>query len=101
MAITHSVFLKTIGTDEAVLEALDSVRQLVGVIPGVLTFEAGKYSSPEGLNRGYTWGFTMVIADAASRDAYLIHPAHFVAAAKVVAVCEGGVNDVFAFDYEK
>lgn len=101
MAIAHCVLLKTIGADDAVLAALDSLRRLIGVVPGLLSFEGGKYSSPEGLNRGYTWGFTMVFTDAAARDAYLVHPAHVAAAAGVVAVCEGGINGVLAFDYEK
>ena len=101
MAIAHCVLLKTVGAEDAVLAALDKLRKLIGVVPGLLSFEGGKYSSPEGLNRGYTWGFTMVFSDAESRDGYLVHPAHVAAASDVVAVCDGGMSGVLAFDYEK
>ena len=101
MTIVHCVLLKTIGADDAIIEALDSLRKLIGVVPGLLTFEGGKYSSPEGLNRGFSWGFVMTFSDATSRDNYLVHPAHVAAAAGVLAVCEGGLAGVTAFDYEK
>jgi Stress responsive A/B Barrel Domain len=36
----------------------------------------GINESPEGLDHGYTHCFTLHFADAAARDAYLVHPAH-------------------------
>ena len=101
MPVVHVVLLKAIATESAVLHALESLRQLVSIIPGLESFECGKYSSPEGINRGYTWCFTMLFADVSARDGYLVHPLHIAAAANVVAVCDGGINGVLAFDYEK
>src|SRR6266513_3170008 len=53
--------------------ALENLRKL---LPGFLSCTGGPYSSPEGLNQGYTHGFVMTFPDAATRDRYLTHPDH-------------------------
>ena len=53
--------------------ALDKLRKL---LPGFLSCTGGPYSSPEGLNLGYTHGFVMTFADPAARNLYLTHPEH-------------------------
>ncbi|MBM3987666.1 MAG: Dabb family protein [Planctomycetes bacterium] len=99
--ITHIVLLR-IGREvpqakiDAVFAALADLR---GRIPGLLSFSGGAYTSPEGLNRGFTHGFVMTFADAASRDAYLPHPHHEVVKAIVLKVLDGGLDGVVAFDY--
>ena len=76
-----------------------SLAALKGKIPGLLSFSGGPYSSGEGLSRGYTHGFSMTFSDAAARDAYLPHPEHEKVKGQVLAVLDGGLDGVVAFDY--
>lgn len=85
------------GTSEAQIAGL--FRELAGLrgkIPRLQQFEGGPYSSPEGLNQGFTHGFIMTFPDAASRDAYLPHPEH----ERVKALIEPHLAQVVAFDFE-
>jgi hypothetical protein len=53
---------------------------------------------PEGLHQGFEDGFTIDFADEAGRDAYLIHPAHKAAGARLVAALDGGREGLIVFD---
>jgi len=99
--ITHVVLLK-VRKDVAksqVDEVFAALARLKGRIPGLLSFSCGPYSSPEGLNKGFTHGFVMMFIDAKSRDVYLPHPEHEKVKALVLAVLDGGLDGVVAFDY--
>ena len=99
--ITHMVLLR-IRKDvpkakvEAVFTALAGLQQR---IPGIRSFSGGAYSSPEGLQRGFTHGFCMTFSDAAARDTYLPHPEHEKVKEMVLGVLDGGLDGVIAFDY--
>ena len=41
-----------------IFAALEELRQR---LPGFLSFSGGPYSSPEGLNQGFTHGFVIII----------------------------------------
>lgn len=73
--------------------ALEKLRK---VLPGFLSCTGGPYSSPEGLNDGYTHGFVMTFADAATRDRYLTHADHD----KIKAEYLPDLAGVIAFDFE-
>jgi len=79
----------------AIYAELESLRE---VVPGFLDMSAGPNVSPEGLHQGFVDGFTIDFADEAARDAYLIHPDHKAAGAKLVAALEGGRNGLIVFD---
>ena len=65
------------GTSDAQLKTIvDEFRKLPSKIPGITGFEWGRNNSPEGLDQGFTHIFLVTFRDAASRDAYLPHPAH-------------------------
>lgn len=83
----------------AVEEVFAELRGFRQSIPGITGFQGGAYSSPEGLAQGFTHGFTMTFADAASRDAYLPHPLHQAVVAKLLPMLEGGLQGVVAFDF--
>jgi hypothetical protein len=51
-------------------------RGLKTKIPGILDFEYGSNTSPEGIDQGMTHVITLTFVDAAARDAYLPHPEH-------------------------
>ena len=73
---------------------------LKDVVPGLLSFASGPDSSPEGLARGYTHAFSVDFVDAAARDAYLPHPAHQKAGARLVAATQGGLDGLAVLDFE-
>ena len=81
---------------DALWKAIASMRQFV---PGLLDFSAGAYSSPEGLNKGFTHGFIVTFADEASRDTYLVHPEHEKIKVQALAMLDGGVEGVIAVDW--
>ncbi|GMV98463.1 MAG: Dabb family protein [Phycisphaerae bacterium] len=101
--IKHAVVFKLkAGTSaEQAREIMAALAGLKGKIPGLLDFSGGPYSSPEGLNQGFTHGFVMTFADAASRDGYLPHPEHEKVKQLIFPRLEGGLAGVIAFDWEE
>lgn len=81
---------------KAIFAVLEGLRSIV---PGLLDFSGGPYSSREGLHKGFTHGFVMTFADEASRDAYLPHPDHEAVKQIILPELDGGVNGVVAFDW--
>ena len=99
--ITHMVLLR-IRKDAArkdVDRVFSELALLQRKIPGLLSFSGGPYSSPEGMQKGFTHGFCMTFADAAARDVYLPHPEHERVKSLVLQVVDGGLDGVVAFDY--
>jgi lysophospholipase L1-like esterase len=77
-AVKHVVLFQfkpttTVAEINRVCELFD---QLPGKISEVRSYEAGTDISPENLAEGLTHCFTLSFADAAARDAYIVHPAH-------------------------
>jgi hypothetical protein len=96
--ISHIVLFKS--KPAAPADAIERLRQaltdLVGVIPGLTSFCWGSNVSPEGKGQGYDLGFVMEFDNAASRDAYLPHPAHVAVGPLVRDVAA----DVLVYDLE-
>ncbi|MFO1498090.1 MAG: Dabb family protein [Verrucomicrobiota bacterium] len=85
------------GTNEEQIQSIfDSILDITETIPGIEDYVSGPYSSPEGLNQGYTHGFIMTFTDAAARDAYLPHPEH----ERVKASILPSIESLVAFDFE-
>jgi hypothetical protein len=87
-------------TKQQIEHVFRSIGELKGKIPGIVSYSWGKYSSPEGLNKGFTHGFCTTFTDAKARDAYLPHPEHKKVVEIVLPTLEGGLDGVIAFDYE-
>lgn len=83
-------------TSEKIDASFDRLAKLKQVIPGIVGFAGGSYSSSEGLNQGYTHGFIMTFASASARDAYLPHPEH----EKVKAEIFPYLDDIIVFDFQ-
>ena len=101
--IAHLVLLKlkkdvSPADAKRVFEAIGALRK---VIPGITDYAWGPYSSPEGMNKGFTHGFSMTFASAAARDAYLPHPEHEKVKQQVLTLLDGGLAGVVAFDFER
>ena len=69
-------------------------------LPRALRAAEGDDIPPEGIGRGFTHGFTMDFADVAARDAYLPHPDHKAAGARLRAAAEGGREGLLVIDLE-
>ena len=100
--IRHIVLVQfTEGTSDAKAESLlDGLRDLKRVLPGMRSISTGANVSTEGLSRGATHAVTIDFDDAAARDAYLIHPDHEAAGARIVAAAERGIDSVTVVDIE-
>ena len=101
--IRHMVFVKlrTDAPAEKVDEMFAILKGLPKVLQGLESVTGGPYSSPEGINRGFTHGFSMDFVDAASRDAYLPHPEHAKLGESIGPILDGSFEDaVCAVDYE-
>ena len=79
-------------------EIWQDLGALKGVVPGLVAASFGENVSPEGLARGYDHGFVMTFEDAAARDAYLEHPDHKKAGARLVAALDGGLDGICVVD---
>ncbi|MBV8566886.1 MAG: Dabb family protein [Methylobacteriaceae bacterium] len=80
---------------DAVFVQLDALR---AIVPGMLNFHAGANVSPEGLNRGFGHAFIADFADAVARDAYLEHPQHKAAGARLVSAAANGRDGILVLD---
>lgn len=78
----------------------DDLRALRDVVNGIEDMRFGADVSPEGFGRGYGDGFTILFRDAAARDAYLVHPDHQAAGARLVAALEGGTDGLLVVDLD-
>ena len=97
-AIQHIVLLKfkpDVSAD-TISELFSQLKELKQLIPGIRSFAGGPYSSEEGLNQGYTHGFSMEFESAEARDSYLPHPEH----ERVKAAILPCIESVIAFDFE-
>ena len=100
--IRHIVLLRP-KPDAAAAEiraVLDGLARLGDRLPGMLAFAGGADVSPEGLQQGFGYGFTIDFADAAARDAYLVDPEHKALGARLVAAAEGGRQGILVVDIE-
>lgn len=98
--IRHCVFLKLrADIDATAREALfDELRALKAHLPGMLGITFSPNHSPEGFGRGFDWAFIVDFTDLAARDAYLVHPAHQAAGARLLAALEGGTDGLMVYD---
>lgn len=100
MTVRHCVFAKfrpdiPAAEREAIRADLSALEPLIEGMGPVLF---GPNVSPEPFARGYDFGFTIDFADAAARDAYLVHDAHRRAGARLVAALQGGTDGLMVFD---
>ena len=98
--IRHCVFVRfkaDVSLEEraAIYLQLESLRE---VVDGFVSMSFGPNVSPEGLHQGFVDGFTMDFRDESARDAYLVHPDHKAAGARLVAALEGGRDGLMVFD---
>lgn len=95
------VRLKPETTPAKISEIFQTLGNLRDRIPGLLDFTHGPYSSPEGLNQGFTHGFIMTFASEAARNDYLAHPEHDAVKNLIIPWLDGGLNGVVAFDWQE
>ena len=84
-------------SDDQISVMMAALRELAVTIEGILSFEFGANNSPEGKNRGMTHVVMFTFASAEARDAYLVHPDHLKAVARVGEL--GIIEDLLVIDY--
>ena len=97
--IRHSILCR-FRKDADVAAVFAALKGLQTKIPGILSITCGADNSPEGLQKGFTHGFTVDFINAAARDAYLPHPEHQKVGKLVVAALEGGLEGLAVVDWE-
>ena len=97
-AVHHMVLLqfKPEISPSRITELFAQLAELRRKISGITYLASGPYSSPEGMNQGYTHGFLVTFESPAARDAYLTHPDHERVKTAFLASLDGAV----AFDFE-
>lgn len=85
-------------TPEQIKQVTDAFRDLKRRIPGIVSFEHGINSSPEGKNRGFTHVYTLTFESAGARDAYLPHAEHKKFGELLGKI--GILEDAFVVDYK-
>jgi hypothetical protein len=101
--IRHCVFIRfRADVSQAEKEGIwADIRALRAVVPGYLAAYIGNNVSPEtGMDKGFSEGFIIDFEGSAARDAYLVHPDHEKAGARIVAAAEGGVAGILVYDIE-
>jgi Stress responsive A/B Barrel Domain len=83
-------------TTENITEIFRLLAELQQLIPGITYFACGPYSSPEGMNQGYTHGFIMTFESVNARNNYLPHPEH----QRVQGALSAYIDNVITFDFE-
>ena len=98
----HVVFCKIRKdlSDADIAAVFEAIKGLQGKIGGILAITTGRDMSPEGLQKGFTHGFTVDFTDSAARDVYLPHPEHQKVGAMLVAAVEGGKEGLAVIDWE-
>ena len=100
--IKHIVLFKfkpMISEDE-IASVFQELGKLQIAISQIRSYTWGKYSSNEGLNKGFNYCFVMEFASATDRDHYLAHPEHErVKNAIVLPALQDELNSVLAFDF--
>jgi hypothetical protein len=76
----------------------DGLAALRHAVPGMIDFHGSENFSPEGLNRGYSHGFTIDFMDVKARDTYLVDPEHKALGEKLTAVADGGKSGLLVLD---
>ena len=101
--IRHCVFIRfRAGVPQSEKDGIwADIRALKAVVPGYLAVHVGANVSPEtGMDKGYSEGFIIDFGSPAARDAYLVHPDHEKAGARIVAAAVGGVTGILVYDIE-
>ncbi len=77
-----------------------ALKGLQKSISGITAITFGADKSIEGLQKGFTHGFTVDFTDVAARDAYLPHPEHQKVGALIVASLDGGLEGLAVVDWQ-
>jgi hypothetical protein len=95
--IIHTVLLnlKPETTEDEIKVALDRIRDLQQVIPGILSVQIGQNLNHSN-NQGYTYGFVMHFLDREQLKIYASHPTHILAGKELVRISQSIID----FDIE-
>ena len=97
----HVVVFKFVDVPDSTVREIESAfAALPGKIKEIRSYEWGRLDSIEGLDQGYTHGFSLGFDSKADCRIYLDHPDHQAFVAKVKPLVKAKKLEVFVFDYE-
>ena len=98
--IRHIVLFKARSDlrDGALQKIFDGLAGLRHSIPDMIDFHGSENVSPEGLNQGFSHGFTIDFMNVAARDAYLADPEHKALGQQLTDVVDGGPSGLVVLD---
>ena len=90
---------------DATQDEIHSLKKVLAALkiknPGIVNFNSGHNMSPEGLNKAFTYGFTMDFQSTQTRDDYLPHPDHqYVVDTHIMPLLANGQESILVFDFE-
>jgi hypothetical protein len=91
--LIHTVLLKPKKevSQAEIAQALEHVRALQQLIPGIVSIQAGENLNSSN-NQGYTYGFTMQFSDPEIFKGYAPHPAHQPVSEELQRICESIID---------
>lgn len=96
--ITHIVLFKFKegSLKEDIDDAFDTLLELKGKIPGIISITAGTFESQENLNKEFSYGFVIEFADHTASETYHSHPERQILKKKFINLLDGGLDGVIA-----
>lgn len=85
-------------TRDQIQQVTDAFRELKSAIPGIMSFQHGANTSPEGKDQGFGHVYVLTFASEQARDAYLPHPDHRRFGDMLAQL--GVVEEVFVVDFQ-
>ena len=100
--ILHSVYLRLPqGTDATELsEVMAGLNQLCRGLAGCAGFQHGPNRDYEAKSPEHPYGFVAQFRDRDALAHYAEHPEHKALGARLVAMCDGGVDGIVVYDLE-
>ena len=87
------------GRDE-LASAFEALEGLAGRLPGLEELAVGVYSSPEGLNLGYTHGAILTFEDETARDRALEHADYLRVRQHLNDLLQPSLGELLVFDFK-
>ena len=97
--IRHTVLCKLRDGCEAAFETVCADLRALSPRLAMGPFTCGPNISPEGLNRAHTHGFAIDFPDRDALAAYLNDAEHQEIGARLVGLCEGGIEGLLVMDF--
>jgi len=88
------------GCKDDLASTFEALEVLPDRIPGLEALASGVYSSPEGLNLGYTHGVILTFEDELARDQAMVHPEYLRVRQQLNDLLNPNLGELLVFDFK-